>query len=83
LPILMTDIINNAPNDQKVRYRTYLYYDKPHTPSLQPWQWPSHVSWLVLCILYPCPNVLQSEDHSAVTRLFRTRNSHIPCHNLG
>ena len=51
LPILMTDIINNAPHDQKVRNRTYPYHDKPHTPPQprKPWRRPSHA----YCILVP------------------------------
>lgn len=59
LPILMTDIINNAPQDQKVRNRKNLYHDKPRSPASQPWRWPS----LAHCIL--CLDVLQSEDHVA------------------
>lgn len=36
LPILMTDIINNAPHDQKVCNETSLYH-QPHIPGSQPW----------------------------------------------
>lgn len=59
LPILMTDIINNAPQDQKVRNRTYLYHDKPHAPSI------AALALAKPCTLYPCPDVLQSEDYVA------------------
>ena len=37
LPSLMTDIINNAPNDQKVRNETYLYHPSTPYPRITAW----------------------------------------------